>query len=225
MWTPLPLARASRNPGCNNQILWEILCKEAAGAGRQFFYGSSLFALALFIGGICPDFQTPHQEHEATVAKAGIHFSKQGLWKLPDGKMSPEYVTTVLKGLPRGISEIYFHPALPSPSIPGEKANMLGGPAEARQRFKELSILIDPDLRSKIDQLGIVLSTYFDLGKRFMKTVLVVSLAVIAQATANTLLSKGMKVIASMPAFSDGFSLMMLAYALKSPFIWGGIIC
>jgi drug/metabolite transporter (DMT)-like permease len=57
-----------------------------------------------------------------------------------------------------------------------------------------------------------------------MKTVLVVSLAVIAQATANTLLSKGMKVIASMPAFSDGFSLMMLAYALKSPFIWGGII-
>ena len=49
---------------------------------------------------------------------------------------------TVLKGLPRGISEIYFHPALPSPSIPGEKANMLGGQAEARQRFKELSILI-----------------------------------------------------------------------------------
>jgi drug/metabolite transporter (DMT)-like permease len=57
-----------------------------------------------------------------------------------------------------------------------------------------------------------------------MKTVLVVSLAVIAQAVANTLLSKGMKAIASMPSFSDGFSLIMLAYALKSPFIWGGIV-
>jgi len=57
-----------------------------------------------------------------------------------------------------------------------------------------------------------------------MKTVLVVSLAVIAQAVANTMLSKGMKVIASMPSFSGGFSLVMLAYALKSPFIWGGIV-
>ncbi len=57
-----------------------------------------------------------------------------------------------------------------------------------------------------------------------MKTILVVSLAVIAQAVANTLLSKGMKLIAAMPSFSDGFSPMMLAYALKSPFIWGGII-
>jgi drug/metabolite transporter (DMT)-like permease len=57
-----------------------------------------------------------------------------------------------------------------------------------------------------------------------MKTFLVVSLAVISQATANTLLSKGMKVIASMPAFSDGFSPVMLAYALKNPFIWGGIL-
>jgi drug/metabolite transporter (DMT)-like permease len=56
-----------------------------------------------------------------------------------------------------------------------------------------------------------------------MKTAVVISLAVIAQAVANTLLSKGMKVIASMPSFSDGFSLVMLAYALKSPFIWGGI--
>ncbi len=57
-----------------------------------------------------------------------------------------------------------------------------------------------------------------------MKTTFVISLAVITQAIANTLLSKGMKVIASMPSFSDGFSLIMLAYALKSPLIWGGIV-
>ena len=56
-----------------------------------------------------------------------------------------------------------------------------------------------------------------------MKTALVVGLAVMAQAAANTLLSQGMKVIASMPSFSSGFSPLMLAYALQSPFIWGGI--
>ena len=57
-----------------------------------------------------------------------------------------------------------------------------------------------------------------------MKTTFVITLAVITQAVANTLLSKGMKVIASMPSFSDGFSFIMLAYALKSPLIWGGIV-
>jgi drug/metabolite transporter (DMT)-like permease len=57
-----------------------------------------------------------------------------------------------------------------------------------------------------------------------MKTVLVVGLAVLAQTAANTLLSKGMKVIASTPSFSSGFSPHMLAHALQSPFIWGGIL-
>ncbi len=57
-----------------------------------------------------------------------------------------------------------------------------------------------------------------------MKTALFIVIAVIAQAVGNTLLSKGMKIVAAMPLFNDGFSLMMLAYALKSPFIWGGII-
>ncbi len=57
-----------------------------------------------------------------------------------------------------------------------------------------------------------------------MKTVLVVGLAVLAQTAANTLLSKGMKVIAATPSFSGGFSPHMLAHALQSPFIWGGIL-
>jgi len=57
-----------------------------------------------------------------------------------------------------------------------------------------------------------------------MKTAIVISLAVVAQAVANTLLSKGMKIIDSNPSFSDGFSLMMLVHAMQSPYIWGGII-
>jgi drug/metabolite transporter (DMT)-like permease len=56
-----------------------------------------------------------------------------------------------------------------------------------------------------------------------MKTALVVGLAVLAQAAANTLLSKGMKVTAATPSFSSGFSPLLLAQALQSPFIWAGI--
>jgi transporter family protein len=56
-----------------------------------------------------------------------------------------------------------------------------------------------------------------------MKTALVVGLAVLAQAAANTLLSKGMKVIGATPSCSSGFSPLLLAHALQSPFIWGGI--
>lgn len=57
-----------------------------------------------------------------------------------------------------------------------------------------------------------------------MKTAFVIILAVISQAVGNTLLSKGMKIIASMPSFSDGFSLLMLVHAMKNPYIWGGTI-
>ncbi|MFZ2447805.1 MAG: hypothetical protein WAW37_15730 [Syntrophobacteraceae bacterium] len=57
-----------------------------------------------------------------------------------------------------------------------------------------------------------------------MKTAIVITIAVLAQAVGNTLLSKGMKEIASLPSFSDGFSVMMLVHAMQNPLIWAGII-
>ena len=56
-----------------------------------------------------------------------------------------------------------------------------------------------------------------------MKTILVIALSVLAQAAGNTLLSKGMKCIASQPAFSSGFSLDMLVVALGHPTILVGM--
>ncbi len=53
-----------------------------------------------------------------------------------------------------------------------------------------------------------------------MKTALAIALAVTSQAIANTLLSKGMKII---EAGSDGFSLNMLIQGMQSPYIWSGI--
>ena len=91
------------------------------------------------------------------------------------GNMSVEYVLWLLDSLPEGVSEIYFHPAFPCSAEPtqGWSERVLNtGRTQARryfsrqlQRFREISILIDRDVRSKIDRLGIILSTYSDLEK------------------------------------------------------------
>ncbi len=57
-----------------------------------------------------------------------------------------------------------------------------------------------------------------------MKTAIVITLAVFAQAIGNTFLSKGMKTVGSMPGLGEGFSPMMLVHAMQNPFIWAGTI-
>jgi hypothetical protein len=87
--------------------------------------------------------------------RRGFIFPQRVYGNLLTGNMSIEYVLSLLDSLPQGTSEIYFHPALPcSPSTYD---------AKQLQRFREFSILIDPDVRSKIERLGIIPSTYFDL--------------------------------------------------------------
>ncbi len=89
--------------------------------------------------------------------RRGFIFPQRVYGNLLTGNISIEYVLSLLDTLPRGTSEIYFHPALPcSPSIYD---------ASQLKRFRELSILIDPFVRSKIEGLGIIPSTYFDLEK------------------------------------------------------------
>jgi uncharacterized membrane protein len=53
-----------------------------------------------------------------------------------------------------------------------------------------------------------------------MKTAIVVTIAVLAQAIGNTCLSKGMKYLAS--GAGDSFSLMLLVEAMQTPLIWFG---
>lgn len=55
-----------------------------------------------------------------------------------------------------------------------------------------------------------------------MKTPIVLTLAILAQAIGNTCLSKGMKNIASMSSAEDGFSLMMILHAMGDPTVWLG---
>ncbi len=73
------------------------------------------------------------------------------------GAMSTEYVLSVLDGVPDGVSEIYFHPALLSADSQGDY--------KAIQLIRELHILLDSDLRSRIRRNNIVPVTYFDLDR------------------------------------------------------------
>ena len=69
--------------------------------------------------------------------------------------MTREYVLSVLDNVRDGISEIYFHPAL-----------LFDDPDQGKvQRLRELSILLDPDVRLKIEKLGITPATYSDLDR------------------------------------------------------------
>lgn len=73
------------------------------------------------------------------------------------GRMSAEYVLSTLERLRPGIWELYFHPALPfTPTV---------SDSEQLQRFRELCILTNSKVESRLRRLGIVPSTYFDLEK------------------------------------------------------------
>jgi uncharacterized membrane protein len=57
-----------------------------------------------------------------------------------------------------------------------------------------------------------------------MRTAVVISLAVLAQAIGNTLVSKGMKAIAAGGSGVDILSPWLLFQAMGNPMIWGGTV-
>jgi len=58
-----------------------------------------------------------------------------------------------------------------------------------------------------------------------MKTAITITLAVLAQAVGNTLLSKGMKGIASLGKLQESISPMLILDVLGNPLIWIGTLC
>ena len=91
------------------------------------------------------------------LGRRGFIFPTKVYGNMLTGNMRLEYLLALLDKLPPGSGEIYFHPALPSMQSAPDAAQL--------QRFRELCILLNSKARSKIERLGIVPSTYFDLGK------------------------------------------------------------
>ncbi|GKT08290.1 EamA family transporter [Desulforhabdus sp. TSK] len=57
-----------------------------------------------------------------------------------------------------------------------------------------------------------------------MKTPIVLTLAILAQAIGNTCLSKGMKNIAALSSTENGFFLRMILHAMGDPTLWLGTL-
>ncbi len=87
--------------------------------------------------------------------RRGFTFPRRVYGNLLTGRMSREYVLSVLDRAPQGVSEIYLHPGLSSGA----------GQADAvkEQLHREAHILLDPEIRSKMDRLKIIPATYSDL--------------------------------------------------------------
>ena len=123
----------------------------------SFFSALPFLGSPLLAAGTALVFKLLTGRMKRKLRRRGFIFPQRVYGNLLTGNMSIEYVLSLLDSLPQGTNEIYFHPALPcSPSTCD---------ASQLQQFRELSILIDPFVRSKIERLGIIPSTYFDLEK------------------------------------------------------------
>jgi hopanoid biosynthesis associated protein HpnK len=121
----------------------------------SFFSALPFLASPLLTAGYALVFKLLTGRMKRKLRKHGFVFPQRVYGNLLTGKMSLEYVLSLLDGLPQGGSEIYFHPALPCSPARSDSRQF--------QQFRELCILIDPCVRSKIERLGIIPSTYFDL--------------------------------------------------------------
>jgi len=123
----------------------------------SFFSALPFLGSPLLAAGTALVFKLLTGRMKRKLRRRGFIFPQRVYGNLMTGNMSLEYVLSLLDSLPQGTNEIYFHPAVPcSPSTCD---------ASQLQQFRELSILIDPFVRSKIERLGIIPSTYFDLEK------------------------------------------------------------
>jgi hopanoid biosynthesis associated protein HpnK len=89
--------------------------------------------------------------------RAGLATSDQVFGLAWSGAMTEARVLGLLPHLPDGVSEIYFHPAVAR--TPALEAAMPG----YRNR-EEFEALTSPAVRRRIDELGIVLTTYGELA-------------------------------------------------------------
>jgi predicted glycoside hydrolase/deacetylase ChbG (UPF0249 family) len=74
---------------------------------------------------------------------------------LQSGRMSEQYFLYALDNLRATTNEIYFHPAVYTPSRPLND--------DERQGFIEFQALTSDRVKQRIDDLGIMLANYFDL--------------------------------------------------------------
>ncbi|MHC1728311.1 MAG: hopanoid biosynthesis-associated protein HpnK [Syntrophobacteraceae bacterium] len=87
--------------------------------------------------------------------RSGFKFPAKVFGNLLTGRMTREYFLSILDRVPEGMSEIYLHPGLLSDSMQPNPVSV--------QLLREAHILLDSEVRLKIDRLKIIPATYSDM--------------------------------------------------------------
>lgn len=120
-------------------------------ASRPFLLGTSAKA------GYALVFRLLSARMKSKLRERGFRFPVRVYGNLLSGAMTGDYVLSILEKLPIGISEVYLHPAFPPDSDPPNVKEF--------QLMTELRILLDPQIRSKMNRLGITPAAYPDLDR------------------------------------------------------------
>jgi hopanoid biosynthesis associated protein HpnK len=123
----------------------------------DFFTALPFLKSPLFAAGYALVFKLLTARMKRKLGARGFIFPRRVYGNMLTGAMNLDYVLSLLDRLPPGTGEIYFHPALPSFATVPDAGRL--------QRFRELCILLDSKAQAKIQRLGIIPSTYFDLEK------------------------------------------------------------
>ena len=89
--------------------------------------------------------------------RAGMVTNDQVFGIAWSGAMIEERILGLLPYLPAGVSELYCHPAT-------ERSPALGAAMPGYRNTEELAALLSPQVRRRIEELGIGLATYGDLA-------------------------------------------------------------
>lgn len=94
---------------------------------------------------------------KARLAREGFVFPRRVLGHLLTGRMDKAYVLRMIDQLPGGDFEIYFHPELPEENERGDAVRLQG--------YREFGLLVDPDVKARIQRRSIQLIHYGQLNR------------------------------------------------------------
>ncbi len=144
-------------------VLLEIMLQmgEQYGIKRIRVPDDDFFAALPFLGsplgkaGYAVVFKLLSARMRSILRKRGFRFPGRTYGNVMTGSLNREYVLSLLERVPQGVSEIYFHPAIPADGSQPDR--------QKTQLLRELNILLDAEVSAKMKKLGIVPAAYKDL--------------------------------------------------------------
>lgn len=132
-----------RNPAEDIRASWETSRGDGAGISKQLVAAAAVRAVS-------PRFA-------AIGRKYGLHWPDHFLGLAITGQLGRENLRRIIAGLGEGQTEIMLHPGVCDAELASTGSRLL------RQRETELEGLLDPDVRSAIEERGVRLITYREL--------------------------------------------------------------